>query len=98
MTSTERTRHAIARSSGAATLARKGEGGWLVSCLSHSASAEPTESRNAAWRLASHPAEWCSKCGVIAKGKADKIIGDKVAVPAAKKAPAKRAAKKAATA
>jgi hypothetical protein len=33
---------------------------------------------------------------VITKGKADKITGDKVAVPAVKKAPAKRAAKKSA--
>jgi hypothetical protein len=74
----------------------QGGDNWPVSYLIHSASAEPTESRSAAWRLASHPAERCSTCCVITKGKADKITGDKVAVPAVKKAPAKRAAKKSA--
>lgn len=67
-TMTDRIRHAIARSTGATTLARKDGDNWLVSCLSHSTAAEPTESRTVAWKLGSHPQDWCSKCAPIAKG------------------------------
>jgi len=42
--------------------------------------------------------DWCAKCGLIAKGKANKITGDRLDIPKApaKKAPAKQPTKKAA--
>jgi hypothetical protein len=93
-------RHAVARATGSTTLARKVGDEWQITCLNHgSETTAPVEgSRSKAWQLASHPQDWCAKCGLIAKGKADKITGDRLDIPKApaKKAPAKKPTKKAA--
>jgi len=94
---TDRIRHAVVRSTGATTFARKYGDRWTVSCLNHANSAQDTDSRTEAWKLASHPQDWCPKCKAIAAGKADKITEGKLDIPKlptkapAKKAPAKKA-------
>lgn len=83
-------RHAIARSTGATTLAQKTEDGWKIDCLNHG-STVTVPSRGKAWVTGSHPQDWCKECGVIAAGKGEKITGDRLDAP---KAPAKKAATK----
>lgn len=82
-------RHAIARSTGATTLARKCEDGWTVQCLNHGATVT-VPSRGKAWTTDSHPQDFCTKCKPTAAGKADKITGDRLDLPTAK--PVKKAA------
>lgn len=95
MPATNNTRHAIARSTGATTLAQKGDDGWTVRCLNHGATVT-VPSRGKAWTTGSHPQDFCPKCKVIAAGKADKITGDKLDIPEVKPA-RKSAAKKSAS-
>lgn len=85
-------RHAIARSTGATTWTRKtDEGEWMSTCLNHGAEAT-APNRGAAWKTGSHPQDFCAKCKAIAAGKAEKIAGDRLDIPAAK--PVKKAAPK----
>ena len=76
-------RHAIARSTGATTLAQKADDGWTVQCLNHGATVT-VPNRGKAWTNGSHPQDFCPKCKAIAAGKADKISGDRLDVPKAK--------------
>lgn len=88
---TDRVRHAVARSTGATTLARKDGDQWRVLCLNHGAMTQPTASRTEAWKLASHPQDWCSTCENIAKGEADKVSEGRLEMPFKPvKTPAKR--------
>ncbi|HZJ05388.1 MAG TPA: hypothetical protein VFD59_07950 [Nocardioidaceae bacterium] len=85
-------RHAIARSTGATTLAQKAEDGWTVQCLNHRATVT-VPNRGKAWTTGSHPQDFCPKCKAIAAGKADKITGGRLDIPkkaAPKKAPARK--------
>jgi hypothetical protein len=84
----ENMRHAVARSTGATTLARKGADGWDVTCLSHNKTVV-VASRATAWTTSSHPQDWCPKCKAIAAGKGKPVTGDKVPVPARSKAKVK---------
>lgn len=83
------TRHAVCRATGSTTLALKQEDGWSLVCMNHGTE-NPQPSRGAVWKAAAHPEDWCPKCGLIAKGKADKITDGLVAIPAPKKATPKK--------
>ena len=89
-------RHAVARSTGATTWTRKtGEDGtWTATCLDHDQSTT-APSRGVAWKTGSHPEAFCSKCKAIAAGKAEKITGDRLDIPAKPTTSKKPAAKKA---
>ena len=82
-------RHAIARSTGATTLAQKAEDGWTVQCLNHRATVT-VPNRGKAWTTGSHPQDFCPKCKAIAAGKADKITGDRLDVPKAGRKPPRK--------
>jgi len=72
----------VCRSTGATTLARKQEdGSWNIECLNHG-STTTAPSRGGAWKVAPKPEGWCSKCKVIAAGKADKIEDGLLDIPA----------------
>lgn len=86
-------RHAVARSTGATTLARKDGDEWAVECLSHQA-ATTADSRATAWRTASKPESFCSGCAAIVKGKAERVSGERVAIPTT---PTEKKARKGAT-
>jgi hypothetical protein len=86
-------RHAIARTTGTTTWTRKTGEEWTATCLNHDQSTT-APNRAKAWTTGSHPEAFCSKCKGIATGKADKITGDRLDIPAPKKAPAKKAAPK----
>jgi hypothetical protein len=92
------TRHAVARSTGATTLANKAEEGWTLVCLNHG-SENPQTSRGAVWKAAAHPEAWCPKCKAIAAGKGEKITDGLLPIPTPTKkaAPKKPATKAAAT-
>ena len=94
-TKTSPVRHAVVRSTGATTLARKEGDEWKIDCLNHGASAT-APSRGAAWKVASHPQDFCPKCKTIAAGKAEKITEGRLDLPTAKKPATKKttAAKK----
>jgi hypothetical protein len=83
------TRHAVARTSGATTLATKAEEGWSLVCLNHGTE-NPQPSRGAVWKAAAHPEAWCTKCKAIAAGKAEKITDGLLPIPT----PPKKAAPK----
>jgi len=91
-------RHAIARSTGATTWTRKDGDEWTSTCLNHGVETT-APNRGKAWTTGSHPEDWCPKCKAIAAGKADKVTGDRLEIPAAKpeKASPKKAAQKRAT-
>lgn len=97
------TRHAVCRSTGATTLARKQDDGtWNIDCLNHGATTT-APNRGGAWKVAPKPEGWCPKCKAIAAGKAEKVEGGllDIPVPATKKAakkPASKATPKKATA
>ncbi|MBF4768348.1 hypothetical protein ISU10_11275 [Nocardioides agariphilus] len=76
-------RHAIARSTGATTWTRKDGDAWRSTCLNHG---EETiaPNRGKAWVTGSHPQDFCAMCAHIAAGKAEKIIGDRLPIPAPK--------------
>lgn len=69
---TEKQRHAVSRTTGATTLARKAGDKWQVECLNHKVGTE-VASRSTAWTTASHPAKFCSTCKQIVAGKAARI-------------------------
>lgn len=89
--STPPARHAIARSTGATTLARKLGGGWTVECLSHGATTT-VPGRSAAWLAGSHPQDYCPTCAQIVAGTAERVTGERVAIPEAKPTPKPKAA------
>lgn len=91
MASTTNVRHAVCRSTGATTWTRKEGDEWKTTCLNHGAETTAL-GRGAAWKNGSTPAQFCPKCKAIVAGKAPKITGDKLAIPA-KPAPAKKASK-----
>ena len=68
------------------------EDGWKIDCLNHGATVT-VPSRGKAWTTGSHPQDFCAKCKAIAGGKADKITGDRLDIPAKKAAPNKAPAK-----
>lgn len=88
--STNQVRHAVSRSTGATTWTRKDGTEWRSTCLNHGAEATAT-SRGAAWKNGSTPANFCPKCKAIVAGKAEKITGDRLDLPTAKKTAAKKA-------
>ncbi len=73
-------RHAIARSTGATTLARKLGDGWTIECLSHGATTA-VPGRSAAWLAGSHPQDYCATCAKIVAGTAGRVTGERVAIP-----------------
>jgi hypothetical protein len=98
------TRHAVCRSTGATTLARKQvDGSWNIECLNHGATTT-APNRGGAWKLAPKPEGWCPKCKAVAAGKAEKIEDGLLDIPAptgkkaAPKKPASKATAKKATA
>lgn len=91
---TNQVRHAVSRSTGATTWTRKDGDEWRSTCLNHGAEATAT-SRAAAWKNGSTPANYCAKCKTIVAGKAAKITGDRLPLPTAKKAAAKKPTAKA---
>ena len=93
MASSNNVRHAIARSTGATTWTRKDGDEWKVTCLNHGAETT-APNRGVAWKTGSHPQDFCPKCKAIAAGKGDKITGDRLDIPTAKKATRKAAPKK----
>ena len=88
MASTTNVRHAVSRSTGATTWTRKEGDEWRTTCLNHKAETT-APNRGAAWKNGSTPANFCAKCKAIVAGKAEKITGDRLEIPA-KKAPAKK--------
>jgi len=64
-------RHAIARTTGATTLARKRGDGRTIECLSHGATTT-APNRSVAWIVGSHPQGYCSTCAAIVAGKGDR--------------------------
>lgn len=83
-------RHAIARTTGATTLARKLGDAWEISCLSHGAKTT-APNRSAAWISGSHPQDYCATGAAIVAGTAERVTGERVAIPEPK--PAKPAPK-----
>jgi len=79
-------RHAIARTTGATTLARKRGDGRTIECLSHGATTT-APNRSVAWIVGSHPQGYCSTCAAIVAGKVERVTGERVALPATKAAP-----------
>jgi hypothetical protein len=65
----DRVRHAISRQTGATTLTRiEGDNGeWVVRCLNHDQKTT-VGGRGPAWKAASHPSNFCSKCKAFASG------------------------------
>lgn len=90
---TNQVRHAVSRSTGATTWTCKDGNEWRTTCLSHGAEATASN-RSGAWKNGSTPANYCAKCKAIVAGKAEKITGDRLDLPTAKKAPAKKAARR----
>lgn len=89
----ENQRHAVSRTTGATTLARKVGDTWLIECLNHAAKTE-APNRTIAWTTASHPAKFCAKCKQIVAGKAERISSGLVDLPPEEPAPVKGAARK----
>jgi hypothetical protein len=76
------TRHAVCRSTGATTLARKqADGSWDIECLNHGATTT-APNRGGAWKLAPKPEGWCPECKAIAAGKAEKSDDGLLDIPA----------------
>jgi hypothetical protein len=97
MASTTNVRHAVSRSTGATTWTRKEGDEWKTTCLNHGTETT-APSRGVAWKNGSAPAQFCPKCKTIAAGKAEKITGDRLEIPATPKATAKKPATAKATA
>ncbi len=76
----ENQRHAVSRTTGATTLARKVGNTWMIECLNHAAKTE-APSRSIAWTTASHPAKFCAKCKQILAGKTERISSGLVELP-----------------
>jgi hypothetical protein len=93
MPSNATTRHAVARSTGATTLATKAEEGWTLVCLNHGTE-NPQPSRGAVWKADVQPEAWCPKCTLIAAGKAEKITDGPLPIPTKKAAPKKSATRR----
>lgn len=85
-------RHARAGSTGATTLARKLSEGWTIECLSHGPTTT-APNRSAAWIAGSHPQNYCATCAAIVAGKAERVTGARVEVPA-EPAPTEKAARR----
>ena len=93
MPASNNVRHAVSRSTGTTTWTRKEGDEWKTTCLDHSAETT-APNRATAWKNGSTPAQFCRKCKAIVAGKAEKVTGPRLDLPA----PAKVVAKKTASA
>lgn len=82
-------RHAVARSTGSTTWARKEGDQWKIDCLNHKATTT-APSRGKAWTTGSHPQDFCAKCKQIEAGKLEKITGPRLDLPGTKPTPPPR--------
>jgi hypothetical protein len=81
-------RHAVSRSTGSTTWTRKEGDEWKTTCLNHGTETT-AKARGQAWKNGSTPATFCPKCKAITSGKLEKITGDRLPIPTAKKTPTK---------
>lgn len=93
MPASNNVRHAVSRSTGTTTWTRKDGDEWKTTCLNHG-TGTTAPNRAVAWKNGSTPAQFCPKCKAIVAGKADKVTGPRLDLPAptATKVPAKKAA------